>query len=130
MRRLNSNDFGKSSIRRRAEQRGRRGELFAAILLRLSLHKILAQRLRTPVGEVDIIALRGDQLVFIEVKTRLRRGQLADALISINQRRITAAAKHFLAQNPQYAHFNMRFDVIFLASNSLPIHIKNAFSSN
>ena len=48
-----------SRRRRKAERRGKRGEGFAAWLLRLKGYRILARRARTPLGEIDIIARRG-----------------------------------------------------------------------
>ena len=56
--------------RRRAERGGRRAETIAAWWLRLKGWTILARRVRTPVGEVDLVARRGRVTAFIEVKAR------------------------------------------------------------
>ena len=56
--------------RRRAERGGRRAEALAALWLRLKGWTILARRVRTPVGEVDLIARRGRTIAFVEVKAR------------------------------------------------------------
>lgn len=48
---------------------GRRGERLAARHLRRSGHRIAARRLRLPGGEIDLLAVRGDDVVVIEVKT-------------------------------------------------------------
>ena len=45
-------------------------ETIAALLLRLKGHRIVAQRYKTPVGEIDLVALKGKRLAFIEVKRR------------------------------------------------------------
>src|SRR3712207_8606209 len=56
--------------RRRAEQGGRRAERLAALWLQLKGWKILGRRVRTPVGEVDLVARRGRTVAFVEVKAR------------------------------------------------------------
>jgi len=54
----------------RAYRRGLFAETVAALLLRLKGHRILARRYRTPVGEIDLVALKGKRLAFVEVKRR------------------------------------------------------------
>ena len=58
------------ATRRRNEQHGRNAETVAAWFLRLKGYRILARRVRTHVGEIDLIARHGDTLVFVEVKAR------------------------------------------------------------
>ena len=113
--------------RRRAERRGQFGELLAALYLRLKLYRVLARRVRTPVGEIDLIAQKGDTLVFVEVKTRKRAGSEEEAHGSVNQRRIARAAHWYVMRHPSISGLTMRFDLIFLAGLSLPRHIPNAF---
>jgi len=77
-----------ASRKRRANHDfGLRAETFAAIWLRLKLYKILARRYRVNGGEIDIIARRGDDIVFVEVKAR---GRMDDALIAINAAKAAA----------------------------------------
>lgn len=116
--------------RRLAEKRGRWAEGLAALYLRLQLFSIVAQRVKSPVGEIDLIARRGDLTIFVEVKTRARSTDLATALESVNTRRIVRAAQHFLSRNPQIADKDMRFDVIFLAPWTWPRHVKDAFTAD
>jgi putative endonuclease len=59
-----------------------------ALLLRPKGHRIVAQRYRTPVGEIDLVALKGRRLAFIEVK---RRKTKEDAAWTLARQ---AAAKH------------------------------------
>ena len=54
--------------RRKAERRGHVSEWIAAAYLFLKGYRILARRYRTKLGEIDIIARKGDLAVFIEVK--------------------------------------------------------------
>ena len=62
-----------SRRRRDAERRGKRGEGWAAWYLRLKGYRIVGRRVRTPLGEIDIIARRGRVTAFVEVKSRSSR---------------------------------------------------------
>jgi Holliday junction resolvase-like predicted endonuclease len=53
-----------------AYRRGRFAEAIAALLLRAKGHRILARRYKTPVGEIDLVALKGRRLAVVEVKQR------------------------------------------------------------
>lgn len=116
--------------RQRAEKHGRWAETLAALYLRAQFFSIAAQRVKSPVGEVDLIARRGKLVVFVEVKARARQADLATALESVNTRRIVRAAQHFLSRHPELAGYDMRFDVIFLAPWTWPRHVKDAFSAD
>ena len=59
-----------SRLRVKAYRSGLFAETLTAFLLRLRPHCIVAQRYKTPVGEIDFVALRGKRLAFIEVKRR------------------------------------------------------------
>ena len=113
--------------RRRAERRGHLGEVLAALYLRAKLYRVLAHRVRTPVGEIDLIARKGDTLVFVEVKTRRAAGSEEEAHGSVNTRRIIRAAHWYVMRHPGVSGLTMRFDLIFLAGLFLPHHIPNAF---
>ena len=65
-----------SEKRVRAYRHGLFAETVAALLLQLKGHRIVAQRYKTPVGEIDLVALKGKRLAFVEVK---RRKSLDDA---------------------------------------------------
>jgi Uncharacterised protein family UPF0102 len=69
------------SVKRvRAYRRGLFAESIAALLLRLKGHRIIARRYKTPVGEIDLVALKGKRLAFVKVKQReLRRRRLVPA---------------------------------------------------
>jgi len=96
---------------------GRWGEdLACRTLQRLGL-KVLARNLRTPVGEIDIVARQGRTLVFVEVKTRRSTvfGTPAEAVGPRKQRQIVRAAQWYLAdtRQPQAA---VRFDVVAIVA--------------
>ena len=119
----------KSNFRKFAEGAGRRGEAWAALFLRLQFYRIVAMRVKTPVGEIDLIARRGGVTVFVEVKSRSFSHQEEAALGAVNRRRIVRAAQMWLARRPELANTDMRFDVIFLAPFAWPRHLKNAFDA-
>lgn len=116
-----------TQFRKFAEGSGRRGETVAALYLNLKGYRIVARRVKTPVGEIDLIARRGRVTVFVEVKARSFSHQEGEALAAVNYRRITRAAQLWLARRPELADGDLRFDVIFLAPFAWPRHIVNAF---
>jgi putative endonuclease len=73
---------------------GKRGENAAARYLRRRGYKILARGDRFGPGELDIVALDGETIVFVEVKTRESTvaGHPADAVDNVKQRRLTRLA--------------------------------------
>ncbi|MEO5587403.1 MAG: YraN family protein, partial [Novosphingobium sp.] len=107
-----------------AERRGRRGETLAAWYLRLKGWRIVAQRLKTPRGEVDLVARRGRTVAFIEVKWR---GSAADLALAIDERRLRRVAAAAAALAPRYAGVgdDLRIDVVLLAPGRWPRHIVN-----
>ncbi|MBB3875395.1 YraN family protein [Sphingomonas aquatilis] len=112
--------------RREAEAAGRRGERLAAWWLRLKGWRILDRRVRTPAGEVDIIARRGALIAFVEVKTRATAAELDFAIDERRLARVAAAAEVLM---PRYAGpgDDIRVDVILLAPGTRPRHIENAW---
>jgi putative endonuclease len=110
---------------------GKWGEDQAALFLRRQGLKILQRNLRTPVGEIDIIALHRKILVFVEVKTRSGSGYGSpqEAVGPAKQRQILRAASWYLNENP-LPNLQPRFDVVAVrvGSDKPQIeHIVNAF---
>ena len=112
--------------RQRAEASGRRGERVAAWWLRLKGWRILDRRVRTPAGEVDIVARKGNLVAFVEVKLRKTAAELDFAIDERRLSRVAAAAEVLM---PRYAGpgDDIRVDVILIAPRSLPRHIENAW---
>lgn len=108
-----------------AERRGRRGEWIAAWWLRLQGWRILDQRVKTKLGEIDLIARRGGVLVFCEVKTRRTARELDFAVDEYRLRRVAAAAQFLM---PRYARHDdgVRIDVILIAPGRWPRRIEDA----
>lgn len=112
--------------RRAAETRGREGETRAAWFLRMKGWRILDRRVRTPAGEVDLVARRGKLVAFVEVKARATATELDFAIDAYRLRRVAAAAEYLM---PRYAGpgDDIRVDVILIAPGTLPRHIENAW---
>jgi putative endonuclease len=113
-------------IRQQAEQRGREGEARAAAWLRLKGWSILDTRVKTPVGEIDIVARRGRMIAFVEVKWRRKVADLDLAIDEYRLRRVAAAAEA-VAHKYATSGEDLRVDVILLAPRAFPRHITNAW---
>ncbi len=114
--------------RARREAEGRRGEALAAWYLRLTGWRILAQRLKTPRGEIDLIARRGRTVIFVEVKWR-RSTELLDEAIDPYRLRRVAAATEAVAHRHARPGDIMRIDVLLLAPWRFPRHLENALAA-
>lgn len=115
---------------------GDKGERAAVKLLKANGYSILSRQYRTDLGEIDIIALDGETVVFIEVKTRKSdsKGQPFEAVTLQKQRQLTRLAGTFLKQH-QLLNQAARFDVISIiwqSDQSVPEieHYQNAFSAS
>ncbi len=112
--------------RQLAERHGRKGERMAAIWLWLKGWRIVARRVKTPRGEIDLIVRRPGLVAFVEVKWRNRAQDLDYAIDEYRLRRV-AAASECVAHEYMQAGDDMRIDVILLAPGVLPHHIANAW---
>jgi putative endonuclease len=108
---------------------GLSAESRAAMLLMAKAYRIVARRWKTPFGEVDIVARRRRDLVFVEVKARDNFDDAAEAVTERSKQRIVAAAELWLAHHPDDAQCFIRFDVILVAPGKMPRHIVNAFDA-
>ncbi|MET0294193.1 MAG: YraN family protein [Phenylobacterium sp.] len=107
---------------------GRRGEVIAALWLMLKGYRILGFRLRTPQGEIDLLAWRRGVLAVVEVK---KRGGLIEALEAVtpDQRaRLRRAGSAIAARRPALTGASVRLDLIALAPGKLPRHCPDAWN--
>ena len=114
---------------------GKKGEDLVSSWLVDHGYTIVERNWREQTGEIDIIAIEKEVLVFIEVKTLLNT-TLESLDIIVGKRKqikISQTAKYFLKSHRQYHKLAMRFDVVVLRSTPFNLehpkvlHIKNAF---
>lgn len=117
----------KQQTKRNTYKKGIWAERYAALYLILKGYRILKRRYKTKVGEVDLIARRGNTTVFVEVKAHGTYEKGAEAVTLPSQRRITSAAQLFIASDNKDTGQNMRFDVIVVHNLFLITHLKNAW---
>ncbi|WP_408842091.1 YraN family protein [Acidocella sp.] len=111
--------------RRAAEISGRAAEHDAATYLVAQGFTILAQRLRTGVGEIDLVVADRDTLVFVEVKARSSLADAAYAVSPRQQARLLEAASVAMARHPEWARPCTRFDVVLFGGGACQ-HIEDA----
>lgn len=112
---------------RRADVAGREAELRAAGALRRDGWTVLASRLRTPAGEIDLVAERDGLAAMIEVKARPTLSDAAWALRPRQQVRLLAAAESALAMNPDWGRCGVRFDVLLVDGGGAVRRVADAF---
>ena len=110
---------------------GALGEEAAAGFLRAGGYRIVARNHRCRLGEVDIIAEKGELLVFVEVRTRATSlfGSPEETVDPRKQRRVIAAARDYLARRSGRGK-SARFDVIAVVDGPQGpalTHFENAF---
>lgn len=121
--RLNPSSSYLQHKRRKAYQKGLKSEKIACWFLRLKGYHLLAHRLKTPFGEIDLLMWRGDTLIVVEVKARSTVEAGLEALSHRAQKRLTKALQFALTRQPQYGCYNIRFDIIVVRPWRLPLHL-------
>ena len=111
---------------------GNAGEQKAADYLKAHGFSIIERNYRTNGGEIDIIALKDEKIVFVEVKT-LPNGSPELLQTELNRgklQRIVKTSKRFLLNHRQYNNSYVRYDVIVIDMPGYPevYHIENAFT--
>ena len=128
-----SRQWLRDSLSKEAESLGRRGERCAEKVLRTKGYRIIERGLRTSHGELDLIALDGRTVVFVEVKTRATNDPMApvEAVDKNKQRQITHLALAFQKKHGLLEE-SSRFDIVAInwpAAAARPVirHYENAF---
>jgi putative endonuclease len=96
-------------------------------LLEGKKYRILAQRYKSPAGEIDLIAQKGDHLAFVEVKKRRTIDEAAWAVPPRQQMRIASSAEAFLAGHQEFSQYSASFDVVLVTADNRCAHIEHAF---
>ena len=113
--------------RRRAFRRGHAAEYLAAAFLLCKGYRILAIRHRTGLGEIDLIARRGDLVVCVEVKARRDVDSAVFAVTGTAQNRIRAASDLWLSRQPDAHRMSVRYYNVAVRRGRLPHHLVDAF---
>ena len=111
----------------RARLAGRRGEVICALWLMAKGYRILGFRLKTPQGEIDLLAQKGQVLAVVEVKLRASLEIALEAVTARQRDRLRRAATSLAARRPSLAGAAVRLDLIALAPGRLPRHITDAW---
>ena len=108
-------------------RRGHRGEWLASLALMVKGFRIVARRYRTPLGEIDLIARRGDLVLIVEVKVRPTLLEAMDAVGMMSARRIEGAADLWLTRQRDFSRLSVRFDLVAVLPRRWPVHVANIF---
>lgn len=110
---------------------GKAGERAAAKFLKKSGYKILEKNYRKTYGEIDIIARHGENIAFVEVKTRKSDafGTPAEFVTKEKQKKIVKCAYTYIQENDLDAEFTFDVIEVYMENNKIKEinHIKNAF---
>ena len=118
------------AARRGAWRRGRMAEALCALSLVLRGYRIVARRLRCPLGEIDIVARRGRVLAIVEVKARATRRAALEAVGARQRRRLIRATQWLVAGRTDLAALDIRFDVMLVVPWRVPEHLIGAWRAD
>lgn len=118
-------------MKRKRENRRAVGTFYeeqAALFLERQGIRVIARNVNGRYGEIDLVAIEGNEIAFVEVKYRAADSiQEAQAAVNeVKQERLRRTAREFLRRNPGYQSFYARFDVIAINGNRLH-YLKQAF---
>ena len=123
------------SERSSPQQSGQAAEALARQFLEQRGLRLLAQNWRCRLGELDLVMLDSDTVVFVEVRYRRYSawGGAAESVDARKREKLSRAAQHFLQQESRWARHPCRFDVIAITADSqapAPLNwIQNAFDT-
>jgi putative endonuclease len=92
-------------------------------------YRILARRHRTRLGEIDLIAVRGRRLAFVEVKCRSSIDAATQSIGELQTQRIAAAAEQWVWRHPAYHAHEIGLDAVVVAPGQLPRHLANVLQA-
>mgnify|MGYP001313622380 CR=1 FL=1 len=114
-------------LRRLRERKGRRAENAAALWLQLKGYRILDRRARTPACEIDLIAVKKNMLVFIEVKSRRTQDAALESITPQLRGRLEQAARIWVTSRHKLQNHLWRFDLVLLSPGRFPRHMRDAW---
>ena len=114
--------------RRAARAAGLTAEVLAAAYLRRRGYRILARGYCARGGEIDIVAMKGDAVAFVEVKARPTLDDALTAVTSQKARRLSSACRRWLTENDWAMGLTLRGDLIAIAPRRFPRHLEAAIA--
>ena len=112
--------------RRKRYRHGHLAEYAAAALLMCKGYRVLNRRWKCRAGEIDLVAVRGHRLAFVEVKQRATLEAARDSISGWQAARIQDAADMWLQAHPQFREFDLAFDAVYVVRGSWPRHVEHA----
>lgn len=116
-----------------SHKKGVVSESLAAMYLMGKGYKILETRYKCRYGEIDMLAMKKDVLVAVEVKYRQTNsdahGHISETITPKAQGRIQNALLHYISEHPAYADYGLRFDVILITKPFQIEHLDNAWEA-
>ncbi len=112
-----------------AFRRGRWAERLAVALLWLKGYRLLGRNVRTPFGEIDLLARRGRVLAVIEVKARPDLATARAAISPHQQARLLNAVAWLVSRRPDFKDLQPRCDALLIVPGYWPRHVVNAFGT-
>jgi len=109
---------------------GERAEGLAALLLMARGWRVVGRRVKTPLGEIDLIARRASVVAFVEVKKRDSLGEALEAITPYQRKRLMKAARWWLAAHPEHAAATCRFDMVAVNRWYVARHVSNVFDGD
>jgi putative endonuclease len=113
--------------RKGARRFGLRAETIALFWLVLRGYRVLGRNFSAPGGEIDLIAIRGRTICFIEVKARATLDEARTAITPQKRHRIIRAVRVWISRNRWSSGYTLRADAIFIAPRRWPRHLVGAF---
>lgn len=120
----------RASTGSKARRRGHLLEYVALLHLMLKGYRILGFRLKTPCGEIDILAVKARRLAIVEVKSRMTPEAAIESVSATQQHRLWQAGLALQAKKPHLARLDLNIDLYTLTPGSWPRHIVNAFEAS
>ena len=112
-------------LRRARYWSGHWAEWLASIALNVKGYRILARRKKTRAGEIDLVAVRGDTVVFVEVKRRATVAAARHAITPGQSWRMRNAAEIWLKGSPRYRNHHQRYDAVLVVPGCWPVHLRD-----
>lgn len=118
----------------KAYRRGIIAEYWAALYLILKGYRILKLRYKSKVGEIDILALKKNTVIAVEVKARAKSEDGLYAVTPKAQKRIMRALQYFVMTHPKYGQKDLRCDAVVIQMWGIvpvrTLHLDNAWQAD